>query len=359
MDYTVFMADQNDVYLTPEQVAERLQLAVETVYRWLRSGKLPGARMSAKAWRVAEHDVRSFMTKQNVSELLFEDYVRLHKLGVPDHEPSVPGKSRRVDYRLPFKGQTLWFEVKEFAEDPKSFGHGGGAYDPYVGIRSKIDKASEKFREYDGECCSLLFYNRTLNLNDICNPSNVLGAMLGNVSMRIPMDFQRGIETGSPSWFFAQGAKLHKQKGTRISAVIALEKFAVGQREFRIALAKKEQGENRRFSWEEFFAFYEAQGEASGRTVLRVLVYENPYANKRLPEDVFSGPYDVRWGPVDDRRINKLYIGSELAMLEGAEHEMGLRLGGPLLQKTKLQPWEDGYQSRKRRMTNAGYSSAR
>jgi hypothetical protein len=110
--------------------------------------------------------------------------------------------------------------------------------------------------------------------------------------------------------------------------------------------------------------------------VLRVLVYENPFANKRLPEDVFTGPYDVRWGPVDDRRINRLYIGSELAidvrwgpvddrrinrlyigselaMLEGTEHEMGLSLGGPLLQKTKLQPWEDGYQSGKRRMTNA------
>src|SRR5580658_10343232 len=113
------MAEQSDVYLTPEQVAERLQLAVETVYRWLRSGKLRGSHMSAKAWRVAEHDVRSFMTKQNVSEMLFEDYVRLHKLGVPEHEPNMAGKSRKVDYRLPFKRQILWFEVKEFAEDPK------------------------------------------------------------------------------------------------------------------------------------------------------------------------------------------------------------------------------------------------
>jgi hypothetical protein len=103
------------------QVATKLQLAVETVYRWLRSGKLRGARISQKAWRVAERDLRSFMTKQNVSELLFEGYITEHRLGVPDRESVVPGKSRRIDYRLSFKDQTLWFEVKEFAEDPSSF----------------------------------------------------------------------------------------------------------------------------------------------------------------------------------------------------------------------------------------------
>lgn len=122
-------------------------------------------------------------------------------------------------------------------------------------------------------------------------------------------------------------------------------------RESRVALAKKEQGENRRFSWEEFFEFLASQGDSPGRKVLRALVYENPYAAKRLPEDIFAGPYDVRWGPVDDRRINKLYIGSELAKLEGEEHELGLT-SGPL-QKTYRQPWEEGYRSGKRPMTSA------
>src|SRR5580658_4276855 len=111
------MADSVDVYMTPEQVAEKLQLAVETVYRWLRSGKLRGSRMSQKAWRVTEEDLRSFMKKQNVSELLFEDYLAEYKLGLSDREPSIPGKSRRIDYRLSFENRTLWFEVKEFAED--------------------------------------------------------------------------------------------------------------------------------------------------------------------------------------------------------------------------------------------------
>jgi hypothetical protein len=180
--------------------------------------------------------------------------------------------------------------------------------------------------------------------------------MLGNVSLRIPMDFQRGIETGPPSWFFADGGKLvhpHTKapQRTRISAVIALEQLTIGHREFHIALTKKEQGEKRRFSWEEVYEFLESQEDAYQRTALRVLVYENPYAAKRLPENIFTGPFDVRWGPVDDRRINKLYVGSELARLETEECKLGLDLGP--LQKMKHQPWEDGYQSRRRRATKA------
>ena len=100
------MADFVDVYLTPEQVAERLQLAVETVYRWLRSGKLRGVRISHKAWRITEENLRSFMKKQNVSELLFEDCLDEYKLGVPEREPAIPGKRRKIDYRLIFENQT-------------------------------------------------------------------------------------------------------------------------------------------------------------------------------------------------------------------------------------------------------------
>lgn len=327
------MNDVIDVYLTPEQVAEKLQLAVETVYRWLRTRKLRGARISHKAWRVAEEDLRSFMKKQNVSELLFEDYLDEYKLGVPDREPTVPGKSRKIDYRLPFKDSTLWFEVKEFAEDSSIVNGRGGAYDPYVGIRKKIDEAAKKFREYHGESCSLVLYNRNINLVDICTPWIVLGAMLGNVAWRIPMDFERGIETGPASTFFAEGGKLihpHKKepRNTTLSAVIALEKLPVGNREFRIVLAKKEQEENRRLSWEEFFEFLQKQGDAYHRTVLRVLVYENPYAKKRLPPDIFHGPFDVRWGPIEGQPyIDRLYVGSELGKLELAERQFGLNLG--------------------------------
>ncbi len=328
------MHDIDEVYLTPEQVAETLQLGVETIYRWLRAGKLRGSRISQKAWRVEKSDLRSFMRKQNVSEVLFEDYMAEQKLGVPDHEPIVPGKNRRVDYRLHFKDQILWFEVKEFAEDPTCFGEGkGGSYDPYIGIRKKIDEASKKFREYAGESCSLVLYNRNLNLIDISTPFIVLGAMLGNVSYRVPIDFERGVVNGPHSQVFSEGGKLINPRtknptNTRISAVIALEKLAVGEKEFHIALARKERAEDRRLSWEETFEFQRSEKEAYQRTALRALVYENPYAAKRLPDDIFMGPYDARWGPEpNEPRITRLYAGAELEKLEAAEKELELDLG--------------------------------
>jgi excisionase family DNA binding protein len=328
----------DEVYLTPEQVAEKLQLAVETVYRWLRSGKLRGARISQKAWRVAERDLRSFMTKQNVSELLFEEYVAEHRLGAPDREPVVPGKKRRVDYRLSFKDQPLWFEVKEFAEDPNFLG--GGAYDPYIGIRKKIDKASEKFREYAGESCSLILYNRNLNLVDICTPFVVLGAMLGNVSWSIPIDVEKGAVSGSARQSFSAGGKMinpHTKTpiNTRISAVIALERFPVGQKQFRITLAKKERDEDRRVLWEESHELFQRQEDTYERTTLRALVYENPFTSHRLPSEIFTGPYDVRWGPETGAPyINRLYAGTDLEKLEAEEDELGLNLS-PLQRQAK------------------------
>ena len=77
----------------------------------------------------------------------------------------------------------LWFELKEFADDPRLLGSGGGAFDPHIRIRAKIDKAKAKFRDYDGECCSLVVFNERTNLVDICTPRIVLGAMLGNVGL--------------------------------------------------------------------------------------------------------------------------------------------------------------------------------
>lgn len=49
----------NETFLTPEQVAERLQVELETVRVWLRSGKMRGVKLSESkrsAWRVAPED---------------------------------------------------------------------------------------------------------------------------------------------------------------------------------------------------------------------------------------------------------------------------------------------------------------
>jgi excisionase family DNA binding protein len=322
------MQDFSDVYLTPEQAAEKLQLTVDTVYRWLRSRKLRGSRISHKAWRISERELAAFMRKQNVSELLFEEYLTEYGGPAPEHHPPFPGTTKLVDYRITYKEQTLWFEVKEFAEDEKLLKSGGGAYDPYVSIRAKIGKASEKFRDYDGECCSLVLFNEQANLVNIATPMFVLGAMLGNLGFNVPINSSPRENVGPiPSKFIDGGKMIHPHlktpQNTTISAIIALERFPVGQKEFRIQVAQKELDEQRSMPVQEFMELLELNRTAHERRVLRAIVYDNPYAKRSLPSDIFVGPFDERWGPSGES-IGPTFIGPQLKTLKAREHTLEL-----------------------------------
>lgn len=46
--------------LTPQQVAERLQVTEKTVYRWLTEGRLGGLKMG-RLWRVRPKDLDAFL----------------------------------------------------------------------------------------------------------------------------------------------------------------------------------------------------------------------------------------------------------------------------------------------------------
>lgn len=50
----------NQILLTPEQVAQRLQVTERTVYTWLRSGRMRGVKLG-RLWRVTEEDVAAFL----------------------------------------------------------------------------------------------------------------------------------------------------------------------------------------------------------------------------------------------------------------------------------------------------------
>jgi excisionase family DNA binding protein len=45
---------------TPEEIAERLKVQERTVYGWLRSGKLRGAKLG-RLWRIKESDFEAFL----------------------------------------------------------------------------------------------------------------------------------------------------------------------------------------------------------------------------------------------------------------------------------------------------------
>ena len=49
--------------LTVRQIAERLQVNTETVYRWLRDSKLTGYK-AGRLWRVGEQDLEAFLGRR-------------------------------------------------------------------------------------------------------------------------------------------------------------------------------------------------------------------------------------------------------------------------------------------------------
>ncbi len=49
---------------TPEQVAEKLQVDIDTVRRYLRSGKLVGVHISRKCWRIEASDLYVFIQRR-------------------------------------------------------------------------------------------------------------------------------------------------------------------------------------------------------------------------------------------------------------------------------------------------------
>ena len=51
---------------TPEEVAEQLKLSVQTVWRYIREGKLKAARFG-KTYRISEEQLREFFNRMSES----------------------------------------------------------------------------------------------------------------------------------------------------------------------------------------------------------------------------------------------------------------------------------------------------
>jgi len=66
--------------LTIEQVADILQMSTRTVYRYLKSGKLPGTKIGGAPngqWRILDEDLKAVIRGQDVRmQKGGEDYLR-------------------------------------------------------------------------------------------------------------------------------------------------------------------------------------------------------------------------------------------------------------------------------------------
>src|SRR5262252_4588061 len=86
---------RDDTYLTVEQAASTVQVAPETIRRWLRQGRLPGARPGGKraGWRIAAADLAALL--------------RPHGRRAPEPAPVPPPVNRGDDRRAATLGAML------------------------------------------------------------------------------------------------------------------------------------------------------------------------------------------------------------------------------------------------------------
>ncbi len=50
-----------EIHLTPQEVAKKLQVSKVSVLKWLRSGKLAGAKIGHRTWRIRPEAVTAFL----------------------------------------------------------------------------------------------------------------------------------------------------------------------------------------------------------------------------------------------------------------------------------------------------------
>jgi hypothetical protein len=264
---------------------------------------------------------------RNKSEILFEQYLALSGLLDVRFEPQFPGTNQKPDFlvKLPDK-RSLLFEVKEFRATAEDFRSGGGAYDPYVHIREKIDQGREKFKPFKEFCCCLVLFNDGKPLVDL-SWQMVYGAMLGNLGFRFYVDKEglkenRPIEeiptTGGKMVKYQDGVPVQPQNQT-ISAILALSFLPVGRIRFDAHIDELEAQRKQQVGVEEYTALIEelrGTERDTGLLQLRAVLHENPYAKEGLefPKELCRGPYDERYG-VKDGKIQCLYAGKGIQNL--------------------------------------------
>lgn len=56
-------------YLVPRDIAERLSVSIETVWRWIREGKLTAISLAEnKGYRIRQEDLEAFLNNKGKEE---------------------------------------------------------------------------------------------------------------------------------------------------------------------------------------------------------------------------------------------------------------------------------------------------
>jgi hypothetical protein len=162
----------------------------------------------------------------------------------------------------------------------------------------------------------------------------VYSAMLGRLSYSFPVNVKTGVGNaaaanvgftggdGEMVRYAKDGEPIEPYK-TRIGAVIVLERLALGERYFKIAVRRREREMGREATLEEYLTLAFDLPVPRFAEELRFVVCSNPYAPIEFPQELFSGPYDERFGK-SEAHIKRTFVGDQLNRLEQEEAEIGL-----------------------------------
>jgi hypothetical protein len=255
--------------------------------------------------------------RTTASERLFEEYLTAHGYTEWTHEQPIAGRPTTPDYRLRFDGTDLFFDVKEFDAPlpPTELVW----FDGYAPIRAKINTARKQFRYYRDYSCSLVLANPNAAFVLLSEPWAILGSMFGNLGVQFPVGPSAPANPPHRQVYLGGGRmrtpKSRCPQNTTISAILALTHYGIHRQRLHIRLHKQAARLGRRLNEDELLELVGSVPLSQPESILRVTVYENPYARIPLNPGLFRGPFDERWGLAGDRMV-KTFMGTEVQAIE-------------------------------------------
>jgi hypothetical protein len=255
------------------------------------------------------------------SDSLLQEYLRSHGLTDVEAEPVIENSGSRPDYRLRADGAEVLLAVEDFTRLVDNRVR-GGAPNPYGPIRERLNAARGRLKDLAGSCCCLVLQNPDKTRIDL-SWQIVMGAMLGDLTFPSLAPKDRPADSSR-----TQGATQGKEATVKhlapenaiISAVIVVERYAIGEKRFRLFVHDWEQKLGRDLGAEEYRQAVE-QSAGTDRDLslnrVRVRVHENPCAKLLLDRRLFRGPFDERFGAVEGpSQWGQVYIGAGVSDFE-------------------------------------------
>jgi hypothetical protein len=232
------------------------------------------------------------MAELTIGEERFEQYLKAMQYPF-EFEKAYPGKQKRPDFTVTKDGIVL-LDVKDFDQNTPG---GFMQFNPYNEIRRRIEYGRKKFKEYKEFCCCVVLQN---NGNVFANTEDekiVLGAMYGDWGYAIPINLGRAGAPDTPlpppREVMLGGAQMHPDKNTTISALITLRHISIGRLRIRQIW-----DERPHLNINDAVAAASERFEGFDPEELQqgVIVWENAFARIPLSRNLFTGPFDLRWG---------------------------------------------------------------